>query len=132
MLVFFYYHSPRRVGEIPAEVQRRLKSTGDKAREGSGVSTLCSIVLEMSISALSNVTNADASKKRIAFLLDEVLFHSVFAHIVKNAHHVDHSTVALANLLYHLAKTYLRLGQITGTQSVKVVHGLSSLIHSYA
>eukprot|EP00026_Physarum_polycephalum_P002876 Phypoly_transcript_02885.p1 GENE.Phypoly_transcript_02885~~Phypoly_transcript_02885.p1 ORF type:complete len:652 (+),score=124.85 Phypoly_transcript_02885:125-2080(+) len=111
--------APRRVGEIPSQVQRHLKSTGDKAREGRGVSTLCSIVLEMSISALRNVTNADASKKRIAFLLDEVLFHSVFQHVVKNAHQIDHSTVALATLLYHLAKTYLRLGQITGTQSVK-------------
>lgn len=49
------------------------------------------------------------------------MFHSVFQHITKSAHHVDQSTVALATLLSHLAKTYLRLNQIAGTASVKVV-----------
>lgn len=91
---------------------------------------MCSIVLDMSISALSKVTNTDASKRRIAFLLDETMFHSVFQHVVKGAHHIDQSTVALATLMYHLAKTYLRLGQIAGNASVKVGLSFSFLFTS--
>lgn len=88
------------------------------------VSTLCSIVLDLCVNALDGVAKTEpakmeAAKKKISFLLDEVLFHTVFQHVAKNAHAIDLSTVALSKLLYHLAKTYLKLNSIIGNQSMK-------------
>ncbi len=89
----------------------------------------------MCIEALRKIraNSNDSAKKKIGFLLDEVLFHNVFQHIVKttSAHQIDQTTVALSSLLLNLAKTYIKLGQITGTQSVKVFIVLYSYIISF-